>query len=376
MKKHPEKERILNYLLSEGKPDTGTGEHISHCETCKSIYNDFAAILQKSDVSGISPSEGLEERIFNGPHTGESLIEIDRERGTFNRIKLSLAIAAILVMALVFNLVMNRGAEKNITISLKNISGDVLLDNDIILHQTDIHDIHMITTGNESKVDINYEDLFTINLGCNSVFRIEKVDSYKKNEKRDFIFSLLKGIVYSRFKHDKENNRFSFFTPNSKIYSIGTKFILTADNNKTILLLKEGTVKLKSTKPVQGKTAGSEMTATHNKKYIITDVIESDVISDEENLLIKLVENKFSVTAQKGLNAESFSTNIQGEKSCKELQSSISKRAVPRTKNTGSETSDVSDVKEDKRDLRNDLRDIRKGVRSDTKSLKRLMQKR
>jgi hypothetical protein len=79
---------------------------------------------------------------------------------------------------------------------------------------------------------------------------------------------------------------------------------------------------------VKGKVTQKEMTATHNKKYIITDVIESDVISDEENMLIELVENKFSSTAQKGLNAESFSTHIREEKSCKELKSSITKSAV------------------------------------------------
>jgi hypothetical protein len=328
MIKHPEKERIIDYLLSEEKGDTETGKHISQCESCKRIYNDFNAILKQSDVSGISPSDELEERIFSSARTDEDITKFDRVKGGFDKIKLSLALAAVLVMALVFNLVMNRGMEEHVTISLKNISGDVFLDNDIIMHQTDIHNIHTIKTGNESKVDINYKDLFTINVGCNSVFRVEKIDSYNKKEKRDFVFSLLKGIVYSRFKHEKENNRFSFLTPNSEIFSIGTKFVLTADKNKTILLLKEGTVKLKSKKTVKGKTSQNEMTATHNKKYVITDVIESGIISDEENMLIELVENKFSSVSRKGLNSESFSTNIREEKSCKELKSSITKSAV------------------------------------------------
>lgn len=344
MEKHPEKERILNYLLSEEKPDTVIGEHIFHCETCKGIFNDFELILKKSDNSALSPSDDLEERIFNSKQSDENIYNIRQEGGGFKRIRLSLALAAILIVAFVFNLVMNMGNEKNVTISLRNITGDVLLDNDIIMHQADIHDIHTITTGSESKVDINYEDLFTINIGCNSVFKVEKVDSYKKNTERNFIFNLMKGIVYTRFKHDKGNNRFSFFTPNSEIYSIGTKFILTTDKNRTILLLKEGTVKLKSKKMVEGKAVGREMTATHNKKYVITDIIESDAISDEENMLIKLVENKFSVFARKGLNAESFSANLPKEKSCKELQSNITEKTV--TKGDRSKTSEERKSKE------------------------------
>jgi len=285
MRGHPDKKTIIKAILSEDESKSEVLLHVSECEKCRSRTMSIRAVLESSDNSTIAASDDLEKRIVRSFRKiqGEDV----RSRVNFLSIKKlfkpALAVAVLFFVAL-SSFIIFKSPNGGVPVAVSNAKGIVTINGENAEQGAELTTGSEIKTGNQSIAEITFNNQFRIELAKGTSLLIIKTIFDEKQNKYIFSFSLKKGKIYSEFYHSSRHMEYSFKTPDAVIYSIGTKFLLSAAEKKTDLFLTEGTLKIRSI------SSGEEIRSTDGKKYSIAAKITLREMTPGEKTVIDAIK--------------------------------------------------------------------------------------
>lgn len=274
-------------------------EHLASCAGCRARHERFAAIISQSSNEALRPSPELEKRILA---THRSLTRqshelpfepfIRRLRPILKRQAFALAAAIVVcVMAVSYTLYTSYEEQRIIPIKFSFIKGKAFLNNQEVSLSTRIMEDSELKVPKNSAVVLAYNNTFVIKIQGESILEIQKSIGNEKN-KREFVFNLRKGSLFTRLDSGSGKPNYFYLTPTAHIKSSRTEFILKVAENKTIVIPRSGTLRIKSLESEE------EVISLPFKKYIITSTIEAndtDDYDDHNSDMLKNIDNPFDI---------------------------------------------------------------------------------
>lgn len=346
--KHPLERKIIDaLLLGEQSGMRDVRSHIAGCDSCREKYERYSALLNPSDNSSLSPSPSVESRIAQSFR--REMSSPRPRKGILWKPVLAMAVLLIIAGSL---FLFRRDSVQPVSITVSDFNGRVYVDNRQVQRRLEIK-LAALRTGIGSRVTISYPDAFDITLLENAALMItEGYFSEKRNLYR-FSFELGKGMVYAVFPHDRTKVDYSFDTPQARIYSIGTEFLLTVSDRETVLIMLDGELQIQS-------RTGRMVKARSGKRYRITESIEE---SDREYNELQALGLRDS--AQNGIRSkDSISTGTVSEKSYHEKK----RKPVTLNKDQMNESAGEKDSLEYRK--QNELRETRKDMKQNQRDLR------
>jgi ferric-dicitrate binding protein FerR (iron transport regulator) len=289
MKSHPTGKQLIDRALNGAAPEE-VQNHIDQCARCQNRLERYEGFMQPSDNSKIEPSAAVWQRLERTLR--EKQVEAQPARGS-RRLRWTLAIAgpamaaAVVVFGIVFNPLQPVVEKEFFTVAQQG--GDVSLDGN--KEKPVLKSGTAINTGTGGHVVLCDGKTVTLTLGSDAVFIIKR-SQYDRNGKRYlFDLELQKGTLHARFDHDKQHFAYTITTPDARIHSIGTEFLLSVEENASELYLTEGSVTLDAMK------GDSSVKAEAGNKYNISENIAEHAMNDTDTRTVQ----RFLKTPQRPL---------------------------------------------------------------------------
>lgn len=146
-------------------------------------------------------------------------------------------------------------------VSLSVLQGNVLVDGNVLTGRTSVAGGSSIILGNGAGAELAITGSFRILLKGDTSFHVLTAQVSPQGKPGRMEFELRKGELVSEFPHGKEHISYSYTTPQCRIESLGTKFILTAGIEETALVMYDGEVRLISLQ------TGEQITARSGRSY-------------------------------------------------------------------------------------------------------------
>ena len=199
------------------------------------------------------------------------------------------AISAILIFAVYigFNYYLSLNY-KDIPLALKLVKGNIQINDKTAGSFTIIKSGNIIQTQNDSYADLYYDNIFSLRLAAETTVEIKKCLVNDKDPAYRLEFDIKNGAIYANFFRNIKKEyklEYIFNTPAAVISSIGTEFLLKASNDNTMLIMREGEVKIKSIE------SGNQITAKQGKKYFIGSDFKTNNIDDYDKSYIDSILN-------------------------------------------------------------------------------------
>lgn len=289
MRGHPDKKTIIKAILSEDENYSDILLHVSECEECRRRFNAIGAVLKSSDNSKIISSDDLEKRVVRSfqriKHEETQKKSIFLFKNNFLKpLIVSVAMFFIVLSSFIIFKDQTGNGLKGVQAVLSSVKGTVTIDGVNAEPGAALIIGSVIKTDDQSIAEITFNKQFRIELAGSTIFSVEKTAFNENQNKYIFSFNLEKGTIYSEFYHNNRHMEYSFNTPDAVVYSIGTKFLLSAAEEKTDLFLTEGTLKIRSI------SSGEEIRSTDGKKYSIGSKITSREMTLCEKTVIEAIK--------------------------------------------------------------------------------------
>ncbi len=385
MEKHPTNKEILYQLIKTGEVSKKILEHARSCEECSAKIKAVTDMLQPSDNSAVMPSDFIESRIINsyrslksGPEHKTSTAEILR-RFTRPVIYAAASIIIILAVYIGFNYYQSLNF-KDIPLALKIISGNAMINDKTAGQFNLVKSGSIIQMQKDSYADLYYDNIFSIRLAGETAVEIKKCLVNDKTPAYRLEFDIKNGAAFANFFHNVRKEyklEYTFSTPAAEIESIGTEFLLQAANDNTLLIVREGQVKIIS------NISGKEITAEQGRKYLINSDINISDINDNDKSYMDSLLNPGAGTDSASQNK---SPSVEKTAVKKSVQPDTNKPAVIETapgnqpenkkengsdkeeKNQPGENHERERIKSETDSMRREMMDAKKDIRKSKQS--------
>jgi hypothetical protein len=246
---HPSKKQLLEYGLFGENSDL-VKDHIQSCPECKRIA--FAAQKASApEADSTASSSSVRNRILST----YDAIEAEYNKAPFRekvlrfRKYVPAATAAAIVIAATAVFLTASGNE-SASIVAQDVKGKATANSkDIVLGKSIKQGLKLVT-GNESRLELSGKALL-LKAGSDTSFVVRKAIIDKKTGRTVFDAIIDHGMVAASFD-DEKILKSTLRTPHAKIVSReGSHFVLSVDNDKTQLLLKQGNATIM---PLDGKS--------------------------------------------------------------------------------------------------------------------------
>ncbi len=295
MAQHLSKHALIR--LTAGTLDSRSSEkareHVNVCILCRDKYNGLSRIVLPSAIDFPAPPHDLEGKILRLRRRLSASAESEGMITTIGkfitgRYRPAMAACMLLVLFIFAGLVtiITTGDQKRaIPINISYLKGKAFINDREINSKTRITEDSFIRVTKNSELVLSYNSCFTIKLGSNSVLGIKKGIVEPGKNKMEFVFSLEKGTLFTKFDGTNGSSNYFYITPTAHIKSSKTEFTLKVAENKTIVIPRSGTLEIKSI------ASDEEVISLPNKKYIITSSIESKDTSDLDEFNVDHLRN-------------------------------------------------------------------------------------
>lgn len=243
---HPSEKELLEYGLF-GSSKLPVEEHIESCPECKRIA--AAALKASSPLSNnIKSSASAINRILA---TYDSIkIEQNTFRGKVRPYKKYVPFAAAAVIVFAVAAVFLSSGNESASIVAQGVRGKATANSKDIIQGKSIKQGFKLVTGNESRLELMGKALH-LKAGSDTSLMVRKAIIDKKTGRTVFDVTISHGLVSASFD-DEQILKSTLRTPHAKIISReGTHFVLSVDNDKTKLFVKQGNASLM---PLEGKS--------------------------------------------------------------------------------------------------------------------------
>lgn len=302
MEKHINEQKLISFITKSLKTQESVNvdQHISGCKLCRQKHSDLLLLLESSQNENITPSAYCDKRIRNisiipAEETTKPAVLILTIKMLMNSYKpIMAATAALLIIIGVTGAVVTLSRpvddQKTIPISISYIKGKAYINNHEINAKTRIKENSLLRVAKNSAVVLSYNNKFTIKIRGESTLEIQKALISTYNRKAEFVFDLKKGQLFTKSDDPTGRSHYYYITPTAQIKSSKTEFILKVADNKTVVIPKSGTLKIKSLE------SDEEVMSAPYKKYTITSSIESNDLNDFDEFnadTLKNLDNPF-----------------------------------------------------------------------------------
>jgi len=363
VKKHPREKKIIDVvLLREESGMTAVQSHIVGCDACREKYERYSALLDSSDNSSLAPSPSVEARIAQSFR--REMSALPPRKGILW--KPVLAMAVLLIIAGVIFL-FQRDSVQPVSITVNDFNGRVYVDKQKVERRLEI-ELAEIRTEMHSQVTLSYPDTFDITLLDNTALMVTEGYFSKKRDLYRFSFDLGRGMVYAVFPHDHPRIEYSFNTPQARIYSIGTEFLLRTSERESVLIMIDGELQIQC-------HSGRIAKAQSGKRYRITESIEeSDIEYNELRVLGVRNSTHKNIRYKDDISADTVSEKRYHEK--KGMPVTLKKDETNESpgEKYSSERRKQTELREIRRDIKQHQRTLR-SMRRDARSSQREVRK-
>jgi hypothetical protein len=289
MKKHLSLETLTEIVIKREWIEEGEiHDHLEACQSCRNSLVSLERILSPSGNRALFPSPEVEKRIlasFNESKPGKPAgLKQTRRRALAAALITGAASAAAAVIFLVFTPFHKPALTAPVKISDSN--GDLFINDIRASGKAMAETGSLLCTGRDSSVRISHENHFSIILAPDSRLLIKESRFDAGKNTLIFAFVLSHGRVYGEFNHTGVKLNYSFETPQARMDSIGTKFLLSTDGEKTELVLTEGSLDIRSFRE------NSILRAESGKTYEVTAKIAASPSSERQRREIDSVRNR------------------------------------------------------------------------------------
>lgn len=278
MKRHLTKKELIKLVAgTAGKRLLGKWErHGVDCPRCREKYDSYASLIAPRFRDAAFRSEDVKARItaqweslYAGGTTRTPVYKTVRKRVSLRRAIAYCILFAMVPAALylVFRWPGGDVATENGMLPFQVVQGKAAVNGMFRTGKSAVPGGTEISLGNGSGAELAVPGRFRIALRGGTVFSVRSVKLSPEGKIIKMDFFLRRGSLVSDFPHGKQRIAYSYTTPQSRVESLGTKFILTAGAGETVLVMEEGEALLASL------GSGTEMTARAGTSYRIRDSI-------------------------------------------------------------------------------------------------------
>jgi hypothetical protein len=255
-------------------------KHITECESCSKKHDSVMSILRQPDIAGINPPGRVKIRLI------ESYRGMKKDPDGFaetassfiNKWKYAIALptAALAIFGLYYIFKLT-GPCVPVYLDIAFLKGGVSIDEKKASESDRINELSKLKLENDAAAEIVYAPLSLKIAGEGGITIIRAV---KMDEKTELIFEMKGGRLLSSSDNTRSNISYKYTTKHAVIIPLGTEFFIDAGLEKTVIILRNGRLKISS------RTSGNSITADAGKKYTVTTLIETENItaSDIETL--------------------------------------------------------------------------------------------
>jgi hypothetical protein len=362
MDHHPTDREILSLIMNftSGPARETLHTHIRACEGCRTRYERACSLINSYAPGDVPLPEDVRRRIL-ASHS-QIMETKNRNAGySFRNIwKPVLAgaflIIVIFISALFFRKTYFPDPGTSLTLAISFLRGDILIDGKKGNTSSRIDKDRILEVRGDSGVELDCGGYGKIRIAGDSLLRVGRA-FIDKDGTVEFQFILEKGMLHSRFDRHPAGLRYGYVTPAAEIIPSGTEFIITATIERTVVLMKKGTVEIRS------KKTGESVMALSGTKVIISHTISSLSMEGGDLLLIK----KFDLLFREENNGEKSENTPYGKEgpSRDREQKNSSNGSPDITKKTDENQAEKSgyDGSPDRKELRKDIRDGKQDIR-------------
>ena len=216
----------------------------------------------------------------------------------WNRRALAGAFAAALLVMGTGVLIYRAHTPRALPLYVYSMKGRAFLDGEPVSYQSTIREGSLLEVPQRSFVVLSYKGRFLLKVYERSELRLGKAMMKRKPGQAEFVFNLIRGTLFTRINNEVDEPDYFYMTPNARIKSSRTEFILKVAGNKTILIPRSGTINITSLE------SREEVLTLPDKQYVITSSIEtseSGEYKDVRKQLIEDAENPFNEDEQREL---------------------------------------------------------------------------
>ncbi|HSV95994.1 MAG TPA: hypothetical protein VLM75_03560 [Spirochaetota bacterium] len=285
-------EKTMRSLLTTGRQGGALRDHIGRCARCRERYEKLLHVLAPSHHDAIAPSNGIEKRILasyriiqrneTGGATGLNLFTIP---ATWNRKALAGACAALILVAGAVITAYRMHTPQTLPLYVYFTKGSALIDGEPVSYQSTIREGSLLEVPRNSIVVLSYKDRFLLKVYEKSELRLGKAMIKGNRGQKEFVFNLIKGTLFTRINNELDEPDYFYMTPNARIKSSRTEFILKVAGNKTILIPRSGTINITSLETKE------EVLTLPDKEYVITSSIETSETGEYEDVREQLTDD-------------------------------------------------------------------------------------
>lgn len=278
-------DRSMRSLLIEGKGMRAARLHVENCADCCERYAKLRAVLAPSVTGDLSPPPEIEKRILasyrTAYHDTASRLSPRTFRGLlarFNPMVTACSLAVALIVASAGLLIHKAYSPRPLPLYVYHIRGDALIDGKPASYRSTIYEGSLLEVSQGSVLMLSLKNRFLLKVHENSELRIAKATMKRGRGQSEFMFNLRKGTLFTRINTPENEPNYFYITPNARIKSSRTEFILKVTGDKTILIPRSGTINITSLETKE------EVLTLPDKKYVITSSIETSESAEYEDI--------------------------------------------------------------------------------------------
>ena len=278
-------DRSMRSILLGGGIGDAVVHHLDNCADCRERLNGLKKILAPSDTETINPSPEMERRVlaayWKAYRTSARLSLVEAIRGVLNGLNRKAAagaLAFVIVAAGAGFFVYKIRDPRPLPLYVYHIRGKALVDGSPVNYQSTIYEGSLIDVPRKSILVLSYKNHFLLKIHENSELRLGRAMMKHGRGQAEFVFKLIKGTLFTRFNNPEGEPEYFYMTPNARIKSSRTEFILKVAGNKTILIPRSGTINITSLETRE------EVLTLPDKKYVITSTIETNESGEYEDV--------------------------------------------------------------------------------------------
>ena len=289
--------------------------HGAECSRCRKRYETYAALTTPRYREVVFRSEDVKARIdaqWQTMRAGEGIppheLQAKRPRRSFRQaFAFSILVAMVPVaLYLVFRWPGTGVMRERGMLPFQVVHGTVAVDGVVRTGKSSVDGGAEISLGSNAAAELALSGRFRIVLKGGTAFSVRSVKVSPEGNINKMEFVLHRGSLMSDFPHGKQRISYTYNTPQSRVESLGTKFILTAGSRDTVLVMEEGEVLLTSLR------SGEKITARSGTSYRIRDKI-AVLMRGKGKMSVSDVRSRSGNTGTKGT-AETAVPAASGEK--------------------------------------------------------------
>jgi hypothetical protein len=288
MERHFKNNREIISFVTESLPDNRSGEirdHISRCSECSSKHASIMSLMGSSDNKKIFPSVSVEDWIID---SYKSIVVKERKRSLHpvlssfyllisqlrKPVWMAASVMIIVLSSLVFGYMI--WEMSHVPIKFAYMEGNVYVNNANAAGVSRVKYKSQVRVGKDSMAVLSVNSMLTMRITGDSTLMIDKKNQTHGDKNTHILFRLDKGTVITKSNNKKPNVGYSYVTPTAEINTKESELIINADKDETVLVLKSGTARIMS------RGSNEEIECSPDKKYIISNEIESTDIEEDE----------------------------------------------------------------------------------------------